>query len=60
MTRIMKDTEAGRYVHVAQEIIRHFYAETHASPPRWLNRNMVIKLKGFGLVSPSRAHQACI
>lgn len=46
MTLLFKE-ELGKYIRVAQAIIKHFYAETGKEVPGWVERNTLFSIKGL-------------
>ena len=47
MDTVLKDTKGGEYVQIAQNIIKHFYKETGAQMPEWVEKNTLFSIKGF-------------
>lgn len=48
--RIFNETKSGKYVHVAEEIIKFFHDQSMSQPPIWLMRNTLFKFKGIDML----------
>jgi len=47
MDTLLRDTKGGEYVQIAQDIIKHFYKETRAEMPEWVEKNTLFSIGGF-------------
>lgn len=47
MTKLLMETEAGKYAETAALIIKHFYDEKKEDPPDWVEKNTVFGIAGF-------------
>lgn len=47
MNIILVEKKLGQYVQIAQDIIKHFYAEKGQEVPDWVEKNTLFSIKGF-------------
>lgn len=47
MRTILMEQKAGKYVQIAQDIIKHFYNETRKDIPKWVDNNLLFTITGF-------------
>lgn len=47
MKTILLEQKGGKYLQIAQDIIKHFYVETKRDIPKWVEQNLLFTIKGF-------------
>jgi len=50
MERILEQTKTGKYVSVAENLIKYLYECGGKSPPEWLSKNTLFRLKGIEIL----------
>lgn len=48
--RIFTKTQAGKYVHVAEELLKYLYRCSRKTPPNWLDRNGLLQFRGIDIL----------
>lgn len=55
--KIFKKTEAGKYAHVAEELLKYFYRCSRKTPPDWLDRNGLLQFRGIDVLVGAKVEE---